>query len=110
MALHNFPEGMVTFIGSVNDFIFWFDNWFCNLSSQYPRRNGNFSSYISVFLEVRKAFLYAALSGITEPLGALFCYFVINSYLDDFVTAAIMSIMQWYYDFYFIFYTYSIKF
>ena len=42
----------------------------------------------------RKAFLYAALSGITDPLGALFCYFVINSFLDDFVTASIMSIVS----------------
>ena len=95
MALHNFPEGIVTFIGSVNDLSFGLIIGFAIALHNIPEGMAISVPIYHATGSKRKAFLYAALSGITEPLGALFCYFVINSYLDVFVTAAIMSIVSW---------------
>lgn len=94
MALHNFPEGIVTFIGSVNDLSFGLVIGFAIALHNIPEGMAISVPIYHSTGSKRKAFLYAALSGITEPLGALFCYFVINSFLDDFVTASIMSIVS----------------
>lgn len=94
MALHNFPEGIVTFIGSVNDLSFGLIIGFAIALHNIPEGMAISVPIYHSTGSKRKAFLYAALSGITEPLGALFCYFVINSFLDDFVTASIMSIVS----------------
>ena len=94
MALHNFPEGIVTFIGSVNDLSFGLVIGLAIALHNIPEGMAISVPIYHSTGSKKKAFLYAALSGFTEPLGALFCYFVINSYLDDFLTAAIMSIVS----------------
>ena len=66
IALHNIPEGM---------------------SISVPIYHATGSK--------RKAILYTALSGVTEPLGALFCYFLIlQNGLNPYVEACIMSIVS----------------
>lgn len=94
MALHNFPEGIVTFIGSVNDLSFGLVIGLAIALHNIPEGMAISVPIYHATGSKKKAFLYSALSGFTEPLGALFCYFVINSYLDDFLTAAIMSIVS----------------
>ena len=94
MALHNFPEGMVTFIGSVNDLSFGLVIGFAIALHNIPEGMAISVPIYHATGSKRKAFLYATLSGLTEPLGALFCYFVINSFLDAFLTAAIMSVVS----------------
>ena len=39
----------------------------------------------------KKAILYTALSGITEPIGALFCYMIIKDGIKPLTEAAMMS-------------------
>ena len=94
MALHNFPEGIVTFIGSVNDLSFGLVIGLAIALHNIPEGMAISVPIYHATGSKKKAFLYSALSGFTEPLGALFCYFVINSYLDDFLTAAVMSIVS----------------
>tara|TARA_B100000963_G_scaffold345757_1_gene350200 strand:- start:186 stop:971 length:786 start_codon:yes stop_codon:yes gene_type:complete len=94
MALHNFPEGIVTFIGSVNDISFGLVIGLAIALHNIPEGMAISVPIYHATGSKKKAFLYSALSGFTEPLGALFCYFVINSYLDDFLTAAVMSIVS----------------
>ena len=98
MALHNFPEGIVTFIGSTNDLSFGLVIGLAIALHNIPEGMA-ISVPIYHVSGSKKAFFYSALSGFTEPLGALFCYFVINLLFDDFVTAAVMSI-KWNYDIY----------
>ena len=94
MALHNFPEGMVTFIGSVNDLSFGLVIGLAIALHNIPEGMAISVPIYHATGSKRKAFLYATLSGLTEPIGALFCYFVINSFLDAFLTAAIMSVVS----------------
>ena len=94
MALHNFPEGIVTFIGSINDLSFGLVIGLAIALHNIPEGMAISVPIYHASGSKKKAFFYSALSGFTEPLGALFCYFVINSYLDDFVTAAVMSIVS----------------
>ena len=94
MALHNFPEGIVTFIGSVNDISFGLVIGLAIALHNIPEGMAISVPIYHATGSKKKAFLYSALSGFTEPFGALFCYFVINSYLDDFLTAAVMSIVS----------------
>lgn len=74
IAIHNFPEGMATFIGALND----------------PQTGGgiafaiaihNIPEGIAVAIPIYyatkskgKALLYATLSGLSEPAGAAICY------------------------------------
>ena len=51
IAIHNFPEGMATFIGALND----------------PQTGTGIAFAIAILL-------YALLSGLTEPVGAFICY------------------------------------
>ena len=81
MAVHNFPEGIVTFIGSINDLSFGLVIGLAIALHNIPEGMAISVPIYYASGSKRKAFFYSALSGFTEPLGALFCYFVINSYL-----------------------------
>lgn len=94
LALHNFPEGIVTFLGSVNDLSFGLVIGLAIALHNIPEGMAISVPIYHATGSKKKAFLYATLSGLTEPLGAIFCYFVINNYLDDFLRAAIMSLVS----------------
>jgi zinc transporter, ZIP family len=94
LALHNFPEGIVTFLGSVNDISFGLVIGLAIALHNIPEGMAISVPIYHATGSKKKAFLYASLSGLTEPLGAIFCYFVINNYLDDFLRASIMSVVS----------------
>ena len=45
----------------------------------------------------RKLYGTQLLSGVTEPIGALFCFYLIKDGLNPFIEAAIMSFCWWNY-------------
>lgn len=95
LAFHNFPEGIITFMES-------YHNIFSGIVIGFAIALHNIPEGMSISVPIyhatgskKKAILYTALSGVTEPLGALFCYFLIlQNGLNPYVEACIMSVVS----------------
>lgn len=74
IAVHNFPEGMATFIGALNDPQMGAGITFAIAVHNIPE---GIAVAIPIYYATKsrgKALLYATLSGLTEPVGAAICY------------------------------------
>lgn len=74
IAIHNFPEGMATFISSLGDSQMGAGITFAVAIHNIPE---GIAVAIPIYYATRskgKAVLYATLSGLTEPVGAAICY------------------------------------
>lgn len=93
IAVHNFPEGLATFVSGVADKTM-------GVSIALAIAIHNIPEGIAVSIPIyqatgskRKAFLYSLLSGLTEPLGALFGFAFLRYFLNDFVFAFTYAII-----------------
>ena len=91
LALHNFPEGIITFMEC-------YTNLISGLAIALAIALHNIPEGMSISVPIyhatgskKKAVWYTALSGVTEPIGALFCFYLIKDGLNPFIEAAIMS-------------------
>jgi len=78
IALHNFPEGLVTFLAALSD-------WHVGVATAFAIAMHNIPEGISIAIpyyyasESRwKAFALAFLSGVAEPIGALIGWAIVN--------------------------------
>jgi len=74
IAIHNFPEGIATFIGALNDPEMGAGITFAIAIHNIPE---GIAVAIPIYYATKskgKALLYATLSGMSEPIGALLCY------------------------------------
>jgi len=102
VALHNFPEGLATFIGTLDD-----TSVGAGLAVAIAVHN--IPEGIAVAMPIyygtgsrSKAFLWALLSGLCEPLGALIGYAVLMDHFSDLtfgITFAIVAGMMVYISF-----------
>ncbi len=93
IALHNFPEGIATFMSS-------YGNTSLGISITIAIALHNIPEGITVALPIylstnskKKAFLYTFLSGITEPLGAILGFLVLRYFLTDLMLGAMFTII-----------------
>lgn len=93
IAVHNFPEGLATFVSGVADRTM-------GISIAFAIAIHNIPEGIAVSLPIyqatnskRKAFIFSLLSGMTEPLGALFGFTFLRYFLNDFVFAFTYAII-----------------
>lgn len=93
IALHNFPEGIATFMSS-------YGNATLGISITLAIALHNIPEGITVALPIylstnnkKKVFLYTFLSGITEPVGAILAYFVLRFFLTDLMLGVIFGIV-----------------
>ena len=91
ICVHNFPEGMATFLTTTQDFAL-------GVSVAMAIAIHNIPEGIAVALPIyhvtgkkRYAMLYAALSGITEPIGALVGMFIFSLFLPQVLVGALMA-------------------
>jgi len=89
IGIHNFPEGLATFIAALEDPKL-------GVSIAVAIAIHNVPEGIAVAIPVyyatgsrRKAFIYSALSGLSEPVGALIGYLFLRSFFND-ITFGIM--------------------
>ena len=74
IAIHNFPEGIATFIGALNDPEMGAGISFAIAIHNIPE---GIAVAIPIYYATKskgKALLYAPLSGLSEPIGALLCW------------------------------------
>lgn len=102
IAIHNFPEGMATFIGALNDPEMGAGITFAIAIHNIPE---GISVAIPIYYATKsksKALLYATASGLSEPIGAAVCYGITeifglelsgNSAVFPLVLAAVAGIM-----------------
>lgn len=91
ICVHNFPEGMATFLTTTQDVTL-------GVSVAIAIAIHNIPEGIAVALPIyhvtgkkRYAMLYAALSGITEPIGALVGMFVFGLFLPQIMVGFLMA-------------------
>lgn len=83
IAIHNFPEGLATFMGALADPAL-------GISIAVAIAIHNIPEGLAVSVPVyyatqnrRKAFFLSFLSGLAEPIGAIIGYFVLKSFFND---------------------------
>ncbi len=93
ISIHNFPEGLATFMTGLK-----------SISLSIPIALAialhNIPEGISVALPIynatgkkRKAFFWASLSGMAEPLGAVLGFLVLRDYLNDFTFGILFALI-----------------
>lgn len=91
ITIHNFPEGIATFISAVKDPQL-------GLPIAIAIAVHNIPEGISVAVPIyygtgskKQAFLYSFISGIAEPIGGLFAYFVFLNHASDTVIGLVFA-------------------
>ncbi len=91
IAIHNFPEGIVTFAGTMKDIDI-------GIALAVAIAFHNIPEGIAVSVPVyaatgsaRKAFLWSFLSGISEPIGALIAGIILMPFLNEAVIGWMLS-------------------
>ncbi|MFW5982262.1 MAG: zinc transporter ZupT [Halanaerobiaceae bacterium] len=93
IAIHNFPEGLVTFTAALVDPAL-------GISIAIAIALHNIPEGISVSVPLyyatgnkKTAFLYSLLSGLAEPIGALIGYFIFRSFFNDLVFGVLFGVV-----------------
>ncbi|WP_254414761.1 zinc transporter ZupT [Campylobacter jejuni] len=93
IAIHNFPEGFATFISSL-------DNLTLGIAIAIAVAIHNIPEGLAVSLPIyhatgdkKKAFIYSALSGFAEPLGAFFGALILLPFIGDLTLAISFAII-----------------
>lgn len=97
IGIHNFPEGLATFMGALDDAAL-------GISITAAIAIHNIPEGIAVSMPIyyatgskRRAFIYSSLSGFAEPIGALVGYFLLRQIFGEsmfgFTFAAVAGIM-----------------
>lgn len=91
IAIHNFPEGMVTFFSTIQDPVL-------GISLAIAISIHNIPEGIAISVPIyyathdrKKAFLYSFFSGLAEPIGAIAFYLILMPFFNDVVFGLIFS-------------------
>lgn len=90
LMLHNFPEGIATFIGSVSDASLGIK---LSLSIMFHNIPEGISIAVPIYYATKskkKAIYNTLLSGFAEPFGALLAYLFLKSYINDIMISIIL--------------------
>lgn len=83
IAIHNFPEGMATFVGGLKDISIGIPIAIAVAIHNIPE---GIAVSIPIYYATgnkKKAFVYSFLSGLAEPAGALIGYLLLMPFLND---------------------------
>ena len=94
LMLHNFPEGIATFVSG-------YENLSLGISVAFAITLHNIPEGIAIAIPIYHstnskflAFKYTFLSGISEPLGALFAFLIIKPYINEFIMSIIFLLVS----------------
>ena len=83
MAIHNFPEGIVTFTGAMHDLSLGLTLAFAIALHNIPEGISIASPIYAATSDKLKAIKYTVFSALAEPLGALFGYILLISAIPE---------------------------
>lgn len=93
IAMHNFPEGIATFISSTNSLKVGIPIVIAIALHNIPEGISVSAPIYYATGSKEKAFLYSLLSGMTEPLGALLCYIFLLPFINDAIFGILYAIV-----------------
>jgi ZIP family zinc transporter len=91
IAIHNFPEGLATFISALRDLKVGIPIAIAIAIHNIPE---GIAVSVPIFYATgdrKKAFIYSFLSGLSEPVGALVGYFLLFSIMGDVVFGIVFA-------------------
>ena len=91
ICVHNFPEGMATFLTTTQNITFGFSVALAIAIHNIPEGIAVALPIYHVTGKKRYAMLYATLSGITEPIGAVVGMFIFSMFLPQVLIGALMA-------------------
>ena len=91
--IHNFPEGMATFIGTLKDFELGILITIAIALHNIPEGIAVAATVSTHNKSKFKPFLWSFVSGLSEPLGALLVGFVLLPFINDIVLGAMLSVV-----------------
>lgn len=83
ITIHNFPEGLATFIGALTDHTLGFSIAIAIAIHNIPE---GIAVSVPIYYSTKnrkKAFWFSFLSGLAEPIGAVFGYFIFRAFFND---------------------------
>lgn len=93
MGLHNFPEGMATFVSALQSPVMAIPIVAAIAIHNIPE---GIAVAVPIFYATgnrTKAFLYSLVSGIAEPVGAIIGYLLLMPFINDTVNAVVFAIV-----------------
>lgn len=93
IALHNFPEGMITFTAANINFVFGISIALAVAIHNIPEGFCVALPIYSATGNKPKSILYATLAGLAEPLGALIVYFFLSAYLNSMAIGVMLGVV-----------------
>lgn len=93
IAIHNFPEGLATFISALDDPTIAIPIAIAIAIHNIPE---GISVSVPVYYatgDKKKAFYYSFLSGMSEPLGAIIGYVLLRNFLNDTTLGIVFAIV-----------------
>ncbi len=97
IAIHNFPEGLATFVSALKDPQLGFAIAFAIAIHNIPEGIAVSFPIFYATENRKKAFFYSFLSGLAEPVGAIVGFWLFSSFIDDatfgFIMGSIAGIM-----------------
>ncbi|MGL5541188.1 MAG: zinc transporter ZupT [Erysipelotrichaceae bacterium] len=93
IGIHNFPEGLATFIAGLNDPTIAIPIALAIAIHNIPE---GIAVSVPIYYATgskRRAFFYSFLSGVSEPLGALVGYLILMPYMNDTVMGIVFAMV-----------------
>lgn len=93
LILHNFPEGITTFITSYHDLNIGISIAIAIMLHNIPEGVAIAVPIYCSTKSKKKALLKTFLSGISEPIGALFAFIFLKNYINDVLIAFLLIVV-----------------
>ncbi|MFX0042938.1 MAG: zinc transporter ZupT [Candidatus Hodarchaeota archaeon] len=91
--IHNFPEGMVTFVGTLKNIELGVLLAFAIALHNIPEGIAVAVPIYTSTKNSKKAFFWSFISGVSEPIGALIAGLVLFPFINDFIIGATLAIV-----------------
>jgi len=94
LILHNFPEGITTFITSMHDIDIGIKIGIAIMFHNIPEGIAIAAPIYCATGNKLKAIFKTFISGLSEPLGAIFAYLFLKNYIDEYLISFLLIIVS----------------
>ncbi|MDX1797642.1 MAG: zinc transporter ZupT [Candidatus Lokiarchaeia archaeon] len=89
--IHNFPEGMVTFVAAIKNVDLGIILCFAIALHNVPEGIAVAVPIYTSTKNRKKAFIWSFISGVSEPLGALIVGFILFPFINDYILSIMLA-------------------